>query len=392
MKKSVSVFVFAACLALITAGCGNPSDYKVTVSLTGIEDGSVILLTPGGTHETEEPIASAPLKDGKVVFTGTMDAPRFFVLTKEDSYGSIPLFLDKGYRVSVSATASRTSRTDIVQYQYSGVTVKGSPLTDAYKEKVAFRENLNAMHSGYQERNSEVSKELAEAREAKNQAKIEELMQSDAYKQLVKEEREFFQAVEEQIKGAISGEKDSWWGPFLALDLYTYFSPKDQVLFDQFSDEAKESHYGQILKAQLYPESFVGKQVPDFTVTGQDGNEYTLKQLLQGKKYVLIDFWASWCAPCRKEIPNLKKEYAAYADKGFEVISISTDKEEADWHKALGQEKLTWPNFRDTNGSISKLYNVKAIPALFFVDANGVLIAEGLRGEELGKKLMELLN
>lgn len=390
MRKLIKTFV--VCSALMLSGCGNPSGYKLTVNLTGVEDGTVIVLTPGGTHETEDPIASAPLKDGKVVFTGEMEAPRFFVLTQEGSYGSVRLFLDKGCKVTVSATASRTSRTDIIQYNYSDIVITGSPLTNAYKEKMEFRENLDAMHAGYQERNAEVTKALGEARMAKDQAKMDEIMQTDAYKQLVKEEKEFFQTTEEQIKGAILNEKESWWGPFLMLNLYTYFTPNDQALFEQFTDEAKNTHYGQILKAQLYPESFMGKQVPSFTVTGRDGKEYTLRQLLQGKKYVLIDFWASWCAPCRKEIPNLKKEYAAYADKGFEVISISTDKEESDWFKALEQEQLAWPNFRDTDGSISKLYGVKSIPALFFVDANGVLIAEGLRGEELGKKLMELLD
>lgn len=390
MKKVCKAFVMG--LALILSGCGNPSGYKLTVNLTGIEDGTVIRLTPGSTHNTEEPIASAPLKNGKIVLTGEMEAPRFLLLQIEESYGSIPLFLDKGYDVTVSATVSRTDRTDIVQYGYSDIRIVGSPLTDDFKGKVAFREDLNTMHAEYRERNAEVSKAIGEARAAKDQEKIEELMQSDAYKQLSKDESEFFQTAETQIKGAILSEKDSWWGPFLMLNLYSYFTSKDQALFEQFPDEVKESHYGKILEAQLYPESFVGKQAPDFTVTGQDGEEYTLKQLIQGKKYVLIDFWASWCVPCRKEIPNLKKEYAAYADKGFAIISISTDKVEADWLKALEQEKLEWPNFRDASGSISKLYNIKTIPALFFVDANGVLLAEGLRGEELGKKLVELLN
>lgn len=385
-------FVLIACAALLLMACGNPSGYKLTVNLTGAEDGTVLLLTPAGTHETEEPIASVSLENGKAVFSGEIEGSQFFAVTIEGSYGSILLFLDKGYNTQVSATVSRTERTDIVQYTYSDINYKGNPLTEEYRKKVAFREELDKMHNDYQERNAEVRKLLGEARVAKDQTRIDEIMQSDAYKQLSKEEGEFFQTVEKRMTAAILNEKESWWGPFLALNLYSYFTPKEQALFDQFSDEAKESYYGKIMKAQVYPESFIGKTVPNFTVVGRDGNEYTLQQLLKGKKYVLIDFWASWCGPCRKEIPNLKKEYKAYADKGFEIISISSDKVESDWIKALEQENFTWPNFRDVDGSISKLYGVKAIPALFFVDANGLLLAEGLRGEELGKKLMELLN
>ena len=80
--------------------------------------------------------------------------------------------------------------------------------------------------------------------------------------------------------------------------------------------------------------------VPDFKVKDKSGKEVALSTLRQGKKYVLIDFWASWCNPCRKEIPNLKKLYAQYSEKGFEIVSISIDQKKADWEKALKEEGL----------------------------------------------------
>lgn len=392
MKKVFKTMVACTAMMLLVA-CGNQTGYKLVVNIEGGSDDMVFALTPAGTHDTEEAIASLPLKDGKVVFTGEVEGPRFFSISIEGVQSRhILLFLDKGYNVTVSATVEKTENQDAIQYRFADIDIKGSPLTDEYKEKRAFRDDLDKMYTGYHERNKEVSSEMGKARAAKDQKKMDEIMLTDAYKQLAKEEKEFFQAVETQIKGAILNEKDSWWGPFMMLTNYTYFTPDAHEVFDQLSDQAKESHYGQIVKNKVYPESLIGKKVPGFSVVGQDGKEYSLQQLLEGKKYVLIDFWASWCAPCRKEIPNLKKEYAQYHDKGFEIISISTDKVEADWFKALDQEKLVWHNFRDTDGSISKLYKVQAIPAMFLVDANGVLIAENLRGEELANKLSELLD
>ena len=113
--------------------------------------------------------------------------------------------------------------------------------------------------------------------------------------------------------------------------------------------------------------------------------------MCEGKQYILIDFWASWCAPCRKEIPTLKRLYAEYAEKGFEIVSISIDKKEADWSKALEDEQMPWINYMDNNG-IAKLYKVKSVPTMYLIDQNGVLIAENLRGEALVEKMAEIFS
>lgn len=103
----------------------------------------------------------------------------------------------------------------------------------------------------------------------------------------------------------------------------------------------------------------------------------------------MIDFWASWCNPCRKEIPNLKKLYAAYSGKGFQIVSVSIDTDSAAWEKALKEEKLEWPNFLDTEG-VATLYNVKFVPTMYLIDANGIILAENLRGEQLAAEIAEL--
>ena len=181
----------------------------------------------------------------------------------------------------------------------------------------------------------------------------------------------------------------------MAIYLYSYFTAEQDELFNSFPPEVQQSYYGEKMRDEVFPGGQTGGLVKPFTVKDDGGNILTLKQLSEGKKVVLIDFWASWCAPCRKEIPNVKALYAKYKDQGLQVISISIDEKEAAWRKALSEEKLEWPNFRDVDGAAgpAALYKVRSIPAMFLVDAESqTLIAAGdnARGSALAKKLAEL--
>lgn len=129
------------------------------------------------------------------------------------------------------------------------------------------------------------------------------------------------------------------------MNLMSYLTPGQRPIYEQFSDAAKNSYYGRKVFKELYPVGLVGQKVPGFTVEDQAGKTHTLKSLLKGKKYMILDFWASWCVPCRREIPNVKNRYDLYKSKGLEVVSISIDKNAEAWRKAVGEEQLKWPNF-----------------------------------------------
>ncbi len=167
-----------------------------------------------------------------------------------------------------------------------------------------------------------------------------------------------------------------------------------EPLYHALAEDVRNNRSGLELaqKIKNAKEIAVGQIAPDFQEPDPNGKMVKLSDL-RGK-YVLLDFWASWCTPCRAENPNVKAAYEKFKDKGFTVLNVSIDKDRSKWLKAIEEDQLPWTQVSALKGieaESAKLYHIVAVPTTFLIDPTGKIIASNLRGEALHKKLAELL-
>lgn len=160
-------------------------------------------------------------------------------------------------------------------------------------------------------------------------------------------------------------------------------------------DNLKKKSYAEILRKVINSRKVtdVGQKAPNFSVKDIDGKTVSLSDFT-GKGYLLIDFWASWCGPCRKENPNVVEAYNKYHDKGFDILAISLDKTKEAWLRGIEQDGLKYHHVSELqywNSDIARLYGIRSIPSNLLIDKEGKIIAKNLRGEELHEILSQLL-
>jgi peroxiredoxin len=187
---------------------------------------------------------------------------------------------------------------------------------------------------------------------------------------------------------------------FASLAAVGLLNPKNDFPFmDELVTKLNDNYPGTVSILQMKQQLdemralSVGQPAPEIELPNPDGKMVKLSDL-RGK-YVLIDFWAAWCKPCRQENPNVVRLYNQYKDKGFEVFGVSLDRTKEDWVKAIADDKLTWTQVSDLkyfNSAAAELYQIQAIPATYMIDPDGKIIAKDLRGPSLESKLAELFN
>lgn len=165
--------------------------------------------------------------------------------------------------------------------------------------------------------------------------------------------------------------------------------------FSKLSPEVQATPLGKEMSARLLAVKgkLTGEPYLDFVSTTPEGKQLSLKEVVSKNKYTLVDFWASWCGPCRKENPNVVKAFDAFKEKGFTVLSVSLDEDAAKWKEAIEKDGMPWYHVSSLKGwkePAAMLYNIRAIPQNVLVDSQGKVVATNLRAETLYNKIQEL--
>ncbi len=361
MKKHL-LFLFA--LALGLTACNNKSNqFKVSLSLKNGNDQTVYLQKY--VDNAPVTIDSAVIANEMAILTATKDDPQIlYTLKIKGKRGYFPFFTDNQ---DMTLVGDLNNMNDAV--------ITGS---ETQEEWNAYEETQNQFNDQIRELYAVMQQAFADndsiAMDSLNTVGTALMEQQDNYR-------------DEYIKN----HGDSFLAHYLLDESkqdYDLASLKELV-----AGFTTESIYTKDLNDYIAKQERleVGQPFIDFTLKTNNDTEVVLSEMIPQNKLTLVDFWASWCGPCRKENPVVKAAYEQFHEFGFDVIGVSVDQDEAAWLQAVEEDQLPWTQVRDAENKASEAYLIYYIPSNFLFDQNGTMVAKGLRGDDLVAKLSEIL-
>ena len=362
-------------LLFVLISCQNKNEkineIKLTVNYIGEIEGGEVRLQKVSSAYSIELYKSENFNNNKIVFDISLLESTLFrldILGKE----SIDLILNN---TDVNVNVDNSSS----EFKY---TIEGSYDTDVLN-------NIGKIISNYKYDIRQINQKFIKASQDKNYKLVNELrydaniLKIDFEKYL----KNYLRTVDNSLAVIITSDY---------LDIDNNISFWDSTLTKYRDNFSYNSYFKSFEKKVNKIKSVsIGSVAPEVILSDTTGKDIALSSL-RGK-YILLDFWAGWCGPCRMENPNILKNYLKYKDKGFEIYQVSLDRSRSDWVNAIKKDNLIWYNVSDLKyfqSEAATIYNIDRIPKGFLLDPNGVIIAKDieLRGNRLGEKLNEIFN
>lgn len=359
MKK----FGLVAMAALMMVACQNKNAYTISGTLDAAGEGdSVSLQLIQGRKLVD--LQKVPVVNGKFEFKGVADSVQIAAVSMGNTF--CQFFLEPG-QISIDLKLNQMAF------------ALGTPNNNAYE---SFMSDMRALEEEY-----------AEIAQSAQNPELSDAQREEVKAQLAGFEEKFYQV----IKNSVADNANNDFGLYNLCNYYNMYSPEElaPVLDDYMVTFPTNARLQQIKKRNdITLETAVGKQFKDFEMADVDGNMHKLSEYIAANKVTFVDFWASWCGPCRAEMPAVKAAYDAYKAKGFGIVGVSLDNNKEAWTGAIKDLGLEWQHLSDLQGwncAGAKLYGVNSIPATVLIAQDGTILARNLRGEAIQEKLAELL-
>jgi peroxiredoxin len=356
----------AVLFSVISCKTNKTDGYTIDGTITGVDTGWVLLKKrEEGKVITAD---SVQVKEGKFTFAGKVEMPEMYYLKLANIDGAFPFFIE-------NAALTLKIYADSIDKSVATGSVTNDTYMGYLKEDNSYNLKLENLYGQYMQ-----------AKEANDTV---ELQRVDAEYNLAQEAQTKFH------KDYILNNGKSIVAAYLAISNAYEFSYEDLKAINKAMDPSiansvyvKKLAERETILSKVEP----GQPAPEFTMNDTTGKPISLSSF-KGN-VVLIDFWASWCGPCRAENPNVVAAYKKFNSKGFTVLGVSLDDDKAKWVAAIAKDGLTWTHVSDLTrwqNAAAKQYGVMSIPANFLIDREGKIVGSSLQGEDLMKKLEEVL-